>query len=58
MSSGIEPVEKGNIVTPWTIKLTDGRTAQVEALEITTRQDGSLWVLAATAPNPSRGARP
>ncbi len=29
------------------------RTIRVEADEVTTRQDGSLWVLVATAPKPA-----
>lgn len=40
-------------MTTYTVQLTDGRTAQVEADEITTRQDGSLWLLRATAPKPA-----
>ena len=37
----------------WTITLADGRTAQVEGDEPTTRQDGSLWLLKAVAPKPA-----
>jgi hypothetical protein len=40
-------------MTTFTIALADGRTAQVEADEVTTRQDGSLWLLKATAPKPA-----
>jgi hypothetical protein len=37
-------------MTIWTITLFDGRTAQLEADELTTRQDGSLWALRSVAP--------
>jgi hypothetical protein len=37
-------------MTAWTITLFDGRTAQIEAHEITTRPDGSLWALRSVAP--------
>jgi hypothetical protein len=38
----------------WTIALHDGRTVQVEADEITTRNDGSLRLLRAAAPPPDK----
>jgi hypothetical protein len=41
-------------VTVFVISLADGRTGQVEADEITTRQDGSLWLLRAVAKPPAK----
>lgn len=40
-------------MTTWTIQLHDGRTAQVQADEITTRQDGALFVMKAVAKPPA-----
>lgn len=40
-------------MTTYTIQLSDGRTAQVEADEVTTRQSGDLWVLKAVAKPPT-----
>jgi hypothetical protein len=39
-------------MTTWTI-VTAGGTVEVAADEITTRQDGSLWALAALDPKPA-----
>ncbi|MFZ0717775.1 hypothetical protein [Mycobacterium sp.] len=39
-------------MTQFTITLSDGRTVAVQADEITTRTDGSVWLLAAIAPKP------
>jgi hypothetical protein len=36
------------------VTLFDGRSGQIEADEITTRQDGSLWVLRSVAPPPDK----
>ena len=41
-------------MTLWTVTLFDGRTAQISADEITTRQDGSLWLLRSAAPPPDK----
>ena len=40
-------------MTDWTITLADGSTTAVAADEVTTRQDGSLWLLAALNPRPA-----
>jgi hypothetical protein len=37
----------------FTIILSDGRTAAVEGDDITTRTDGSVWILKAVAPKPA-----
>jgi hypothetical protein len=41
-------------MTIWTVTLFDGRTAQISADEITTRNDGSLWLLRSVAPPPAK----
>jgi hypothetical protein len=41
-------------MTAWTITLFDGRTTQIDADEITTRPDGSLWLLRSVAPPPDK----
>lgn len=41
-------------MTTWTITCSDGRTVQVEADELTTRNDGSLWALRSAAPPPDK----
>ena len=41
-------------MTIWTIHLFDGRTTQLEAVEVTTRNDGSLWLLRSVAPPPAK----
>ncbi len=41
----------------FTVQLADGQVAQVTADEVTTRQDGSLWLLKAVAPKPAAPAR-
>jgi hypothetical protein len=38
----------------WAIVLSDGATIVVAGAEITTRSDGSLWVLAADTPPPDK----
>lgn len=40
-------------MTTFTIALSDGRTAEVQADEPTTRADGSLWLLKAVAKPPA-----
>jgi len=40
-------------VTGWTVVLADGSTATVDADDLTTRADGSLWLLAALNPKPA-----
>jgi hypothetical protein len=40
-------------VTTFIVELTGPRTARIEADELTTRQDGSLWALVATKPKPA-----
>jgi hypothetical protein len=37
-------------MTDWTVVLADGTTTTVAADEMTTRQDGSLWLLAELDP--------
>jgi hypothetical protein len=41
-------------VTTYTITLADGRRAEIVGDEITTRADGSLWVLRAERPPPDK----
>jgi hypothetical protein len=41
------------MTTTWTITLPDGGTLTVTADEITTRTDGSLWLLQALDPKPA-----
>jgi hypothetical protein len=41
-------------MTLWTVTTFDGRTTTIEADEITTRADGSLWLLRAVAPPPAK----
>jgi hypothetical protein len=42
-------------VTAWTVALSEnGNTITADADEITTRTDGSLWLLAAAAPPPDK----
>jgi hypothetical protein len=41
-------------MTAWTITLFDGRSTQLDADEVTTRADGSLWVLRSAAPPPDK----
>jgi len=41
-------------VTTYVVSLSDGRTAQVVVDDLTTRQDGSLWLLRAAAPPPAK----
>jgi hypothetical protein len=41
-------------MTDWTVHLTGGVTITVAADEITTRQDGSLWLLAALDSPPAK----
>jgi hypothetical protein len=41
-------------MTTWTVVLFDGRTTQLDADEITTRADGSLWALRSAAPPPDK----
>jgi hypothetical protein len=41
-------------MTAWTIHLFDGRITQLEADEVTTRADGSLWLLRSAAPPPDK----
>jgi hypothetical protein len=40
-------------MTTFVITLTDGRTAQVDCDEVTTRAAGDLWALRAVAPKPA-----
>jgi hypothetical protein len=39
-------------MTQFTIQLANGRVCEIAADEVTTRADGSLWLLAALAPKP------
>ena len=41
-------------MTIWTVTLFDGRTTALEADEITTRADGSVWLLRSVAPPPDK----
>jgi hypothetical protein len=41
-------------MTIYTITLFDGRTTQISADEITTRNDGSLWLLRQATPPPDK----
>ena len=41
-------------MTTWTVTLADDQTIQVEADEITTRNDGSLWLLRSAKPPPDK----
>lgn len=40
-------------MTTFVVSLADGRTAQVEATEATTRASGDLWLLREVAPKPA-----
>jgi hypothetical protein len=41
-------------MTAWTVVLFDGRTATIDADEITTRPDCSLWLLRQAGPPPEK----
>ena len=41
-------------MTTYALTLADGRTTTIDADELTTRQDGSLWLLRAAAPPPDK----
>jgi hypothetical protein len=40
-------------MTTYLIQLSDGRAATIEADEVTTLADGSLWLMRSVAPKPS-----
>ena len=44
-------------MTTFLVALSDGRIAEVDCAETTTRQDGSLWCLAAVDPPPQKHGR-
>jgi hypothetical protein len=41
-------------MTTWTVALSDGRSTQLDADEVTTRADGALWLLRSAAPPPDK----
>jgi len=42
------------MLTTWTVTLFDGRGTQIGADDITTRADGSLWLLRSVTPPPDK----